>query len=92
MGGLLLGGSFFRRFLIYACFALAAMFVGVGVPRQLLASGASTALFVTLILFASAMLGLLGAVSGLVGRTIVGLLMGNAHWIEDLSKSGKSVD
>jgi len=61
-------------------------------PQQLLASGASTALFIVLIILTSALLGLLGAIVSLLGRTIVGFFVGDPDWISALSKRNHGAD
>ena len=91
--GLLLGGPFFRKVLIYAFVALVPMLFRVRQPFISLAksditAGASTTLAFLLMVTVSLPFGLMGATLGVIAKKMIATFVKNVDWIEDLSKRG----
>ena len=91
--GLLLGGTFFRKVLIYAFVALVPMLFRVRQPfialvKSDITAGASTVLAFLLMVTVSLSFGLMGATLGLIAKNMIATFTAKADWIEDLSKRG----
>ena len=90
--GLLLGGTFFRKTLVYTLIVLIPMWFRVqplsALAKNDLASGTVTALTVLLVVTNSLMSGLMGATLGFIAKKLITAFTGKVDWIEDLSKRG----